>query len=383
MPNVPLSEIAFHYGKDCFLYDYDGNQYLDFTAGIAVAALGHAHPLIRQALTDQAYKVITVTGAYLTEPRAKCAELLINKSCMDQVFFCNSGTESIEAAIKLVRKWSYETKGEHAKDIVVFNNAFHGRTLGAASLSAKRQTQPEFAPYPGNVYEAKFNDIDSVKDLISEQTAAIFIEPVQGEGGIYPADFDFLKELRALCDEHDIALVFDEIQSGMGRLGTLFAYETFRVEPDIICLAKGMGSGFPVGALMSKKAFSKHLTPGSHGTTYGANPLATNVALTVVSTIADPKFLKNVNMQGDYLLTGLERLRQEVPCITDLRGIGLMVGIEVSCDIKDAITKLRENKLLVTQAGANTIRLTPPLILQQTDCDYAIEILEKTLHSLS
>mgnify|MGYP006272526747 FL=1 len=383
MPNVPLSDIAFHYGKDCFLYDYNGEQYLDFTAGIAVAALGHAHPLIRQALTDQAYKVITVTGAYLTEPRAKCAELLINKSCMDQVFFCNSGTESIEAAIKLVRKWGYETKGENAKDIIVFNNSFHGRTLGAASLSAKRQKQPEFAPYPGHVHEAKFNDIVSVKDLISEQTAAIFIEPVQGEGGIYPADFEFLKELRALCDEHNIALVFDEIQSGMGRLGTLFAYETFRVEPDVICLAKGMGSGFPIGALLAKKAFSKHLTPGSHGTTYGANPLATNVALTVVSTIADPDFLKNVNMQGDYLLTGLERLRQEVPCITDLRGIGLMVGIEVSCDIKDAIAKLRENKLLVTQAGANTIRLTPPLILQQSDCDYAIDILEKTLHSLS
>ena len=383
MPNVPLSDIAFQYGKDLYLYDYDGEQYLDFAAGIAVASLGHTHPLIRQALSDQAYKVISVTGAYMTEPRAKCAELLIENSCMDQVFFCNSGTESIEAALKLVRKWSFETKGEDAKDIIVFNNSFHGRTIGAASLSAKRSNQPEFAPYPGNVHEAIFNDIGSVKDLISDTTAAIFVEPVQGEGGIYPADSDFLKDLRALCDDKNIALVFDEIQSGIGRLGTLFAYQSFKVEPDIICLAKGLGSGMPIGALLARKEFSNHFTPGSHGSTYGSNPLATHVARTVLQVISDPEFLKNINYQGDYLLTGLERLRQEVPCITDLRGMGLMIGIEVNCDIKKALEKLRDNGLLATQAGKNTIRLTPPLVIEQGHADQAIKILEKTLHEFS
>ena len=380
MPNVPLSDIAFQYGKDCYLYDYDGEQYLDFAAGIAVSSLGHAHPLIRQALSDQSYKLMTVTGAYLTEPRVKCAEILIDKSCMDQIFFCNSGTESIEAALKLVRKYAHEVKGHEAKDIIVFNNAFHGRTLGAASLSAKRLSQPEFAPYPGHVHEAEFNNIESVKSLISEYTAGIFIEPVQGEGGIYPADREFLRELRALCDENNIVLVFDEIQSGMGRLGTLFAYESFGVEPDIICLAKGMGSGFPVGAMMARKKISSHFTPGSHGTTYGGNPMAAHVAYTVISILSDNEFLKSVNRQSEYLLTGLERLRQEVAMISDLRGMGLMIGIEVTCDIKQALARLRENKLLATQAGKNTIRLTPPLILEQDQANHAIDILEKTLH---
>ena len=379
MPNVPLTDIAFNYGKECYLYDHDGEQYLDFVAGIAVASLGHAHPLLRQAMTDQAYKVVSVTGAYLTTPRVKCAELLINQSCMDQVFFCNSGTESIEAALKLVRKWSYEVKGHEAHNIIVFGNSFHGRTMGAASLSAKRSKQPEFAPYPAGVLDATFNDIDSVKKHIDNNVAAVFIEPVQGEGGIYPAKRAFLNELRDLCTQHKVALVFDEIQSGMGRLGTLFAYQSFNIEPDIICLAKGMGSGFPIGALLSRKEFSEHFTPGSHGSTYGANPLATHVAHTVISTIAEPEFLKHVNLTSDYLITGLERLRQEVPCISDLRGLGLMIGIEVTCPIAQAIAKLRENKLLVSQAGANTIRLTPPLIATQEHCDHAIDILEQTL----
>ena len=383
MPNVPLADIAFKYGKNAYLYDYVGDQDLDLAAGIAVCSLGHANPLVRQAMADQAYKVISVTGAYLTEPRVNCARTLIDNSCMDQVFFCNSGTESIEAAIKLVRKWSHETKGEAAKDIIVFENSFHGRTLGAASLSAKRDKQPEFAPYPGSVHQARFNDIDSVKSLISEQTAAVFLEPVQGEGGINPASRSFMKELREICSAHNIALVFDEIQSGMGRLGTLFAYESFGVEPDIIALAKGMGSGFPVGALLARKEFSQHLTPGSHGTTYGANPLATNVADTVINIIRDKEFLDNVNKQGDYLLTGLERLRQEIEVITDLRGMGLMIGIEIQCDPQAAISKLRENKMLATLAGGNTIRLTPPLTIEQTEADHAIEILEATLKDMS
>lgn len=378
-PNIAFSDVVFKYGKEVYLYDFDGDQYLDFTAGIAVSALGHAHPAIRQALSDQAYQLVSVTGVYLTEPKINCAKLLLEKSCLDQVFFCNSGTESVEAAIKLVRKWAHETKGPQAKDIIVFENAFHGRTLGAASLSAKKNYQPEFAPYPGNVHQARLNDIESVKKLISKQTCAIFIEPVQGEGGVFPAEDNFLKELRILCDEANVALVFDEIQSGIGRLGTFYAYESFKIKPDLVCLAKGLGSGMPIGATLAKKDISKHFTPGSHGSTYGGNPLATHVAHSVVSIISQPDFLKNVQMQGDYLLTSLERLRQEIDVITDLRGMGLMIGIELNCNVKKAIQRLRENKLLVTQAGQNTLRLTPPLIITQDHCDHGVHILEKTL----
>lgn len=387
MPTYPLQPALLDHGRGCYLYDTDGRAYLDFAAGIAVCSLGHAHRGMIEAAREQFEKMIMCPGSYVSVPRLDCARILVDRSCMDQVFFCNSGAEAIEGAIKLARKWAYETKGEGAHEIITFGGSFHGRTMGAASLTQKRHSQPFFGPYLEGIHFAAFNDIESVEALASDKTAAIIVEPVQGEGGIYPAGTAFLQDLRALCDRHDIALVFDEIQSGMGRLGTFFAYERFGTEPDIVApdiitLAKGLGGGFPVGALMARSRFSAHLTPGTHGTTYGGNPLATRVALAVISEIIKPGFLDNVTTTGNRLMEGLDRLGRETGQIGEVRGMGLMIGADLIPDVKKILPLLREAGLMATAAGENTLRLTPPLIAGRAECDEALDKIGEVLKAV-
>ncbi len=366
-------------GEGVYAWDTDGNKYLDCSIGYAVASLGHAHPAILKTINEQAKKLMICQASYMTEPKLRCAKLLVDNSCFDKVFFSNSGTESVEAALKLARKWAYEEKGEQCNEIISFRKSFHGRTYGSASVTEKRLSQPFFEPYLPGVHFAEFNNLDSIKEFISNKTAAIILEPIQGEGGLNPATEEFMKGVRALCDEHDIALIFDEVQVGMGRLGTFFAYETYGAEPDIAALAKGIGGGFPVGAMVAKDRFAKHLTPGSHGTTYGGNPLSTAVAHTVISEILKPGFLDNVNKVGTFIMEGLQELQRESNKIIDIRGRGLMFGIDTKIDIKQLLGALQKNGLMATQAGKATLRITPPLIIEQAQAQEALDIIGATL----
>lgn len=375
----PIQPVAMERGEGCWLYDTDGKKYLDFAAGIAVASLGHAHPAIIRALEEQSRKFMICPASYMTAPRVECAQLLVDHSCFDRVFFCNSGAEAIEAALKLARKWAHENRSPECKDIIAFKRSFHGRTYGAASVTGKAPHQPYFAPHLPGVSFGEFNDIESVRALVTDRTCAIILEPVQGEGGINPAKPDFLNALRALCDEAGIVLIFDEIQAGIGRIGTLFAYQHFGVEPDLAAIAKGMGGGFPVGAMLAKEKFAGAFRPGDHGTTYGGNPLACAVALAVLSEISKPAFLKNVRSTGTYFIDRLKKLQKKNKRIIDVRGIGLLVGVDVKGDIKALLSALRDSGLLATQAGDKTLRLTPPLIAGKDEVDKTVELIGAAL----
>lgn len=393
VPTYNAQPIVLDRGEGAYMYDTEGKKYLDFAVGIAVASLGHANPKILETLKTQAERVMICQASYMTKEKLKAATLITENSCFERVFFCNSGTESVEASLKCARKWAHENKGEDCHEIIAFRKSFHGRTYGAASVTEKRHTQAFFSPYLPGVHFAEFNNIDSVKALASDKTAAIIIEPVQGEGGLTPADPEFLRALRTLCDEQKICLIFDEVQAGFGRLGTLNAYESFTygedpsgkpapVEPDIACWAKGMGGGFPVGAMGTKGVFSKTIVVGTHGTTYGGNPLACAVVATVIEEMLQDGFLDNVQSVSKTLFSGLEKIQRDSNKITDIRGKGLMIGIDTVFDIKDLLKKLQENGLLATQAGKSTLRLTPPLIIGKEHAEEALEIIEKTLKEM-
>ena len=282
--------VVLDYGDGSYVYDTDGKKYIDCAAGIAVASLGHNHPGLIKTIQEQASRLMACQASYATKEKLKAASLLVDTSCFDLVYFSNSGTESVEASLKCARKWAYDEKGEGCHEIIAFRNSFHGRTYGSASITEKRHSQPFFEPYLPGVHYATFNDLQSVEALVSDKTAAIIVEPVQGEGGLTPADPEFLTGLRSLCDDKNICLIFDEVQAGFGRLGTLHAYEAFGVEPDIAAWAKGMGSGFPVGAMAAKEKFGRAIVVGTHGTTYGGNPLACAVVTSVMEEMLKPEF---------------------------------------------------------------------------------------------
>ncbi len=373
MPLYPQKEICLERGEGCYLYDTNGKEYLDCAAGIAVSALGHGNTEYTKAAIDQLEKFIMCVGSYPTQPKVECAELLVNNSCFDQVFFCNSGAEAVEGCLKLARKWAHHNKSPDCKEIIAFDCSFHGRTYGAASCTYKALKQDYFAPYLPGVKFAKFNDLESVENLISDKTCAVIIEPVQGEGGIRPADKDFIKGLRALCDEHEIIMISDEIQAGMGRLGTLYAHEYFGIEPDLISIAKGMGAGFPIGAFLGKKKYTSAFAAGDHGTTYGGNPLGTRLVYETVKQINDPAFLKNVTETGEYLMDNLEKLKADTNSIEEVRGIGLMIGVDTAYKIGDVLGNLLDEGLIATQAGEKSLRLTPPLIFTKDHADEAVD----------
>ncbi len=374
--------VIMDHGKGIYAYDTDGKEYLDCAAGIAVASLGHAHKKLLSTINKQAERMMTCQASYVTQEKHDAAKLLVDNSCFDMVYFSNSGTESVEAALKCARKWAYDEKGEGCNEIITFHNSFHGRTYGSASVTEKRNSQPFFEPYIPNIHFAEFNNIDSVKALASDKTAAIIIEPIQGEGGLSPADPDFLKSLRALCDEQNICLIFDEVQAGFGRLGTLHAYQYFGVEPDIAAWAKGMGAGFPVGAMAAKEKFGKAIVVGTHGTTYGGNPLACAVVKCVMEEMLADGFMDNVNKISKIMFDGLAKIQRDSNKITDIRGAGLMIGIDSVFDIKDVLKNLQNNGLMATQAGKATLRLTPPLIINEDQAKEAIAIIDKTFKEM-
>lgn len=378
--NYPLQDFIPDHGEGCVIVDRDGKRYLDFAAGIAVASLGHAHPVMIKAITEQAGKIITCPASYVTEPRAELAAQLTGSCCTDRVYFCNSGAEAIEAAMKMARGWAHEEKGEDCKEFITFSNSFHGRTMGAVSITEKARTFPQFGPYVPGVHFATFNDLQSVKDLITDKICGIFVEPIQGEGGITPATKDFMQGLRALCDEHNIALIMDEIQAGMGRMGgKLFAHSHYRIDADLVTIAKGMGGGFPIGALMAKEKFAKAFTTGTHGSTYGGNPLACAVSLAVVKELRKPEFLDHISDVSAYIFEKLDDLKTKTNKIVQARGAGLMIGIDTNVEIGALRKSLQEKGLLTTTAGKSTLRWTPPLIVTKAEAQHALDILETAL----
>ena len=374
--------VVLDYGEGCYAYDTDGKKYIDCAAGIAVAALGHNHPALIKTISEQARRLMACQASYATKEKLRAATLLVDTSCFDLVYFSNSGTESVEASLKCARKWAYDEKGEECNEIIAFRSSFHGRTYGSASITEKRHTQPFFGPYLPGVHYATFNDLESVKALVSDKTAAIIIEPVQGEGGLTPADTDFLRGLRALCDQNNICLIFDEVQAGFGRLGTLHAYESFGVEPDIACWAKGMGGGFPVGAMAAKEKFGKAIVVGTHGTTYGGNPLACAVAATVMEEMLKDGFMEHVNKISNVFFDGLQEIKRASNKIVEIRGRGLMIGVDTVFDIKKLLGALQANGMMATAAGKGTLRITPPLIMSEEEAREALEIISTTLSEM-
>lgn len=378
--------VVMDHGQGIYAFDTDGKKYFDFAAGIAVASLGHAHPAVVETITKQAARLMAVQNSYATKEKLAAAKLIVEHSCIDLVYFSNSGTESVEAAMKCARKWAHDEKGAQATEIIAFRNSFHGRTYGAASVTEKFHTQPFFGPYIPGIQWAEFNNLESVRALISkEKTAAVIVEPVQGEGGLAVAEIAFLQGLRDLCTQNNVCLIFDEVQAGFGRLGYLHAYEAFAdahgavVEPDIICWAKGMGSGFPVGAMGAKEKFGKAIVVGTHGTTYGGNPLACAVAHTVITTMLKPGFLENVRASAKTFHDGLTEIQRRSNKITAIKGKGLMTGIETTIEIKTLMRALQKNGLMSTQAGKATIRLTPPLIITPAQVEEALQVIERTV----
>ncbi len=369
------------HGAGMTLYDTDGKAYQDWVAGIAVNALGYGDPGLVQKLQQAATGLIHTSNLYYTEPQAELAAALVAKSFADRVFFSNSGTEANEGAIKFARKVAFDGGNPDKQEIVHFSHAFHGRTMGSLALTPKEKYQKPFGKLMPGAVQAEFNSIESAQAAISDQTAAVFVEPVQGEGGIHPATPEFLQSLRDLCDQHGALLIFDEIQCGLGRTGTLWAYEQTGVTPDIMTLAKPLAGGLPIGAILTTEAVAAHITPGDHGTTFGGGPFVTSVAKYVFDRVSQPEFLAHVAETGDYLMERLEEINS--PLIKDVRGCGLMVGIELSVDVSPVVAAGFEHGLLLVNAGTDVIRFVPPLIAQKSDVDTLIERLAGILEHLT
>lgn len=363
--------------------DIDGNEYLDFISGIAVNSLGHSNPKIIDTITNQSKKLMQVSNNFWNEPMIELAGKLAANSDLDQSFFCNSGTEANEVAIKLARKYGKVYGGQDKTEIIYAKNSFHGRTLGALSITGQEKYQTAFEPLVPDTVAINFNDISSLKNAFNEKTCAIFLEVIQGEGGIINIDLDFLKEARELCDKYNALLIFDEVQTGIGRLGTLFAYQSFGVIPDVITMAKGLGGGFPIGACLASKKAAEVFEPGDHGNTFGGNPLACSVGNTVIDEILNENLLDNVKTMGSYIIDNLKTFQDKYPIIKDVRGMGLLIGIEIAGNTKEFQTTCLNNRLLLVPAGSNTIRILPPLNISKEEIDEMLAVLEKSIQDFS
>ena len=371
-------QIILDHGDGMYLYDSEGKEYLDFCAGIAVFALGYNNKKFNDAVKAQVDKLVHTSNYYYNMPAIAAANTITMLTGLDRVFFTNSGTEAIEGAIKTARKYAFNKDGRTDHEIIAMNHSFHGRSMGALSVTGNPHYQEAFKPLIGGVKFAQFNDLDSVKELVTDKTCAIILEPVQGEGGINPATKEFLEGVRAICDEKDILLIFDEIQCGMGRTGKMFACENYGVKPDVMTIAKALGCGLPVGAFVcSEKAAS--LVAGDHGSTYGGNPLVCAAANAVFEIFNEEKILKNVNETGEYLFEKLEEIKESNPDIVDHRGIGLIQGLEFNKPVADIVKKSIESGLILISAGANVIRFIPPLIAKKEDVDKMVEIFKKCI----
>ena len=372
--------VVLERGDGVRLYDVDGKEYLDFAAGIAVFALGYNNQKYNQALKDQIDKVIHTSNLFYNVPMTEAAEKLVKATGLSRVFFTNSGTEAIEGAIKVARKYAYLKDGSTDHEIIAMENSFHGRSLGALSVTGNTHYQEPFKPLIGGIRFARFNDLDSVKAQLTEKTCAVILETVQGEGGIYPADPVFLASVRKLCDERDILLILDEIQCGMGRTGTMFACQDYGVLPDVMTCAKALGCGVPVGAfVLNEKTAAASLVPGDHGTTYGGNPLACAAVSKVFDLFEEDHILEHVREITPYLEEKLDALVDKYDFIAARRGKGLMQGLVLEGKpVGEVISRAIENGLLVISAGGNVLRMVPPLVIGRDDVDEMIEKLEKS-----
>ena len=373
-------QVVLEKGEGAYLYDIEGKEFLDFASGIAVCSLGYGHPEYTAALKNQIDKLLHTSNLYYTAPVAEASSKLKDATQMDRVFFTNSGTEAIEGALKAARKYAYSNQsGKY--EFIAMNHSFHGRSMGAVSVTGNAHYREPFEPLIGGVKFADFNDLESVKAQITDKTCAIILEPVQGEGGIYPATQEFLEGVRALCDENDILLIFDEIQCGMGRTGTMFAWQGYGVKPDIMAMAKAIGNGVPVGAFaMTEKVAEKSLAPGDHGTTYGGNPFVCAAVSSVLDIFEKEQILEHVNDVTAYLEEKLDALVEKSELIETRRGKGFMQGLVMNVPVGDVIKKCMAHGLIVISAGGNVLRLLPPLVITKDHVDEFIGKLELALN---
>ena len=376
--------LVLDHGEGVYLYDTDGKQYLDFAAGIAVCALGYGNKDYNDALKEQVDKLLHTSTLYYNVPTIEAARKAVAASTMDRVFFTNSGTEAIEGAIKAAKKYAFTRDGHAGHEIIAMNHSFHGRSIGALSVTGNAHYQEPFEPLMPGVKFADFNNLDSVKAQITDKTCAIIMETVQGEGGIYPAEKEFLEGVRALCDEKDILLILDEIQCGMGRTGAMFAWQNYGVKPDIMTCAKALGCGVPVGAFfMTQKVADKSLAPGDHGTTYGGNPFVGAAVSTVFDLFEKQKILDNVHEVAPYLEEKLDALVAKYDFLTARRGMGLMQGLVCKLPVGQVSARALEQGLIIITAGADVIRMVPPLVIEKKHVDEMTQKLEKALQAVN
>jgi len=375
MQTYARQPIAILRGRGSKVYDMEGREYIDFVGGIAVNILGHGHPDLVQAIQRQAAHLIHISNLYYTEPQVKLAQVLVDHSFADRAFFCNSGAEANEAAIKLARRYAHQRHGEDRFEIITMKNSFHGRTLATITATGQEKVQKGFEPLmPGFAY-APFNDFNAIQAMVSHKTAAIMLEPIQGEGGVHVADRAYLRHLRDFCTQKDILLIFDEVQTGMGRTGTLFAYEQLGVEPDIMTLAKGLGGGMPIGACLAKDSVAAAFTPGTHASTFGGNPLACAAALAVCRVLLDGRVLDQAKRMGEYLAKGLAECKDRHRVVREVRGLGLLQGMELDIDANAVVADCLVRGILVNATSERVLRFVPPLVITQREIDKLVETL--------
>lgn len=377
MPCYAPPEVLFQSGDGCYLIADNGDRYLDFTAGIAVNALGHRHPKLVNALRDAADGIWHLSNMFRIQSGEALADKLTRLTFAERVFFANSGAEANECGLKAMRRYQYDNGNSERTRIIGMSDSFHGRTIATIGASGNPNYTKGFIPGDYGFDQVPFGDIDALNSTINEHTAGIILEPIQGEGGIKIADPDYLKQVRALCDEHDLVLMFDEVQCGVGRSGHLYAYQALGTTPDILTTAKGLGGGFPIGACLSNEKIGKHMVVGTHGSTFGGNPLATTIGNVMLDTVSDPAFLAHVQAMGDYLHNALQQLSAQYPNVYGaVSGMGLMLGIAVKPTNTELLIKLRdEHHILVVKAGGNSLRLLPPLIVTEQEIDTLIDAL--------
>ncbi len=377
--------VVLRKGRGMKVWSADGKEYLDFVGGVAVNCLGHCHPKVVIAIQKQAQRLIHVSNYYHIEPQVKLGRLLVENSFADRVFFCNSGAEAIEAAIKLARRYFHEQPGHTRFEIIATINSFHGRTLAALSATGQDKFKEGFGPLVPGFKHVEFNDIDAIEAAVTKDTCAVMLEPIQGEGGIKMPDPDYLKDVRALCDRHGILLILDEIQTGMGRTGKLFAYEHFGITPDIMAIAKGLGGGVPIGAMLATEKVASAFQPATHGSTFGGNPLVCAAAVAALEVLLEDGFiLDQCRRMGKYLKKRLEELKKEFPSIiADIRGMGLLIGMELVRNCAPVVKACMGNGVLVNCTAGNVLRFMPPLIVTEKEIDHLIDVLDQVLDSHS
>ena len=377
--NYGRQPIVLERGEGSRVWDSEGNEYLDFVGGLAVTSLGHSHPAVAAAAAAQAEQLIHVSNLYYTTPMIELAELLVENSPLDRVFFCNSGAEAIEAAIKVARRWGHDEQGgKHG--IIAMQDGFHGRSLGALAATGTARYREPFEPLPTGFSHVPWNDLDALKAATDDNTVAVLMEPIQGEGGVNAPAPGYLQGVRDWCDENGLLLILDEIQSGIGRTGTLWAHEQDGIEPDIMCVAKGLAGGLPIGAVLAREELAGHLVPGDHGTTFGANPVATAAGVAVLRHILENDVLAAARRASDRLVARLRAMEDRLPAVTEVRGRGLLLAVSLSSEAAAGVVTLcRERGLLVNNVRPDRIRLMPALIVGDEEIDRACDILEEAI----